>query len=241
MKKKVTQYLALLVALVGFAVPVGVSIYEETPVVDSVVNASDILGPSTARVGEMIRLSVQGEQVEWKTLPDNKNIQVYGDNNENLVASFEEPGIYTIFAAYIRDGKVQADLIQVQVGGATVTPVPVTPGVTPNPPPTTGTWSGNVTQWCTSSSADKAKTAALAGTFETVAGEIASGSLKDAQAIIARTAQLNSSLDLKGLEGVMGEIQAQLISESDAGRLSTPEQHGEVWRQIAAGLKAYSK
>ncbi len=237
-KSKAMQMVGLVLAFIAFAVPVGYSVYDSNDVAPytPVVEGSGILGPQTANVGEMVRLSASGEQVEWKCLPENKNIQVYGDNNNNLVASFEAPGVYTIFAARNEGGELHADLIQINVGGV-APPKPVTPGT---PAPVTGELSAQVSSWCKAAAVDKTAAGNLAANFETAASEINLGTLKDAQSIIARTAELNATLTLKGFDPVMGQLQAYLTTESDAGRLVTAEQHNIVWRQIAAGLKEYS-
>ena len=241
MKNKWVQVGSLILAIALFTVPLGISIYEAPAGPEPSVSASEILGPSVARVGEMVRLTVPGEQVVWETLPINKNIQVFGDENENLVASFEQPGIYTIFAAYLQDGAVKASLIQINVGGASPSPDPTVPNQPDQPATASWAWDIKVTEWCTTSSVDKKTALALAANFDAVAAEIASGALTNAQAIIKRTAELNSSLDLKGFAPVMGEIQAQLISESDIGRMVTPQDHAIVWGLISQGLKVYAK
>lgn len=246
-KSKTAQIAGLVLAVILFCIPVGMSIYDaqaDVPYVPA-VETTDIIGPQSARVGELVRLSVDADSVEWKSLPENPNVQVYGDRNENMVVSFETPGMYTVIAGIVKNGDLKVSILQINVGGVpqvtAPAPVqPVQPGVQPAPAPTAGL-AANVTQWCTAGGVDKAVAKQMASNFSTVAKEISLAQLKDAEAIIARTAQLNSTLTLDGYETVMGQLQAHLTSQADAGNLSTPQQHTVVWEQIAAGLNAYAK
>lgn len=246
MNSKLAKIGAFVAIFLGFASPFAVEVYRRWEPAVPAIESTEIIGAQTAVVGEMLRLSIDGDEVEWKSLPENKNIQVFGDRNENLVVSFEQPGSYNVIAAATKDGKLKVSVLTIVVSASgTVVAPPVTSNPSPQPPITvpSGPVSGLAEQvkgWCTTANVNKATAKTIATNFATVANEISLGTLKERDEIIARTVELNTGLDLTGFESVMGSIQAHLTSASDSGSLVTPQQHHAVWESIAQGLNAYA-
>ena len=240
--------LGIIFAVLIFAVPVGISVYKSDaakapplPPIFTPVEGQAIDGASTAVIGELVRLSVDGEKVKWTCLPPVNDLETYGAFNEKCVVSFRQNGEYTVVAAVVKDDTLTLESHRIAVGGAVFVPDPSNPTV---PPPGTvaldSSLSGKVVTWCRESKVDKAKAAKLALNFQQVVSEIQTGSVRTTGEIIGRTANLNSGADLAGFDSVMARVQAELTSRADAGSLVTPEQHASVWASIAAGLQTYA-
>lgn len=187
-----------------------------------------VIGQDTAEVGELCRFLSEGEIVRWDCLPKTKDSESYGSHNENYVVSFRKPGTYTIIAAVYIEGDLEIHTQEVVVGGSTqiIDPLP--------PPGPVNELSQRVAGWVQRYQVDRDSCLSLARNFSQVASMIQSGQLTTVEEIIIETANLNRSVNPD--ENLMAEIQAYLTSQSDAGLLSTPDQHMLVWQSIATGL-----
>lgn len=252
MKNKI---IGIILTVLVFAVPIGITIFRHDPSVVvqpdngekvvytnifTPVTGSGISGPTESVVGQLIRLSVKGDQVRWQCLPPVEDMETFGQFNERCVISFRANGQYTIIAAVLNGKDVTLETTKVVVGGATIA-VP-----TPNTPINNGgakintELAAQVRSWCIDSKVDKTQAGKLAGSFNQVSVEITSGKITTTGEIINRTASLNQSLELKGFDGVMAKIQAYLTQQADNGTLSTPDQHAVVWASISSGLTTYA-
>lgn len=183
--------------------------------------AGKSLGSATApEPGKWIVFATGFTPIQPTVLEGGKAIWWVGDAGEYAVI-------------YFPPGDAQPVVSKVTLGGAA--PVPP-PGPTPAP---------------LSAIAEAAKAAALsapaaqreavAASFDTVASQIAAGTLKDAEAIIAATRDANQKAvgDLKDAWLPFFEaIRKVLNDEASAGRLATPEAHQAAWEQIAIGVRA---
>lgn len=245
-----TSILGCGLAVLLFALPIGISVYKSEaiktpplPPIFTPVEGQAIDGSNEAVVGELVRISVDGEKVKWTCLPPIKDLETYGTYNEKCVVSFRANGEYTVIAAVVKDDTLSLETHKIAVGGVIFTPDPTNP-TAPVPVPGAVTLDSDlanrVRSWCIEYKVDKAQTVKLASNFHQVGSEIQAGSVKTTGEIIGRTATLNSATSLSGFDGVMAKIQAYLTQQADSGQLVTPEQHAKVWFSIASGLNAYA-
>ena len=241
MKNKV---IGILLTVLVFALPVGITIFKPTPNSEKVVytnvftpaNDTGISGPNAAVVGELVRLQIKGEQVKWQCLPKMEDIETFGESNDKCVISFRSNGEYTIIAAVLKDKVVTLETIKINVGGVSPGPGPINP--TPMTKIDTGL-AAQVRAWAVDSRVDKQLAKKLAANFNQVAQEAQAGSLTTTGELINRTATLNQTLNLQGFDSLMAHIQAELTSRADSGALQSVEQHIVIWNSIASGLEQY--
>jgi hypothetical protein len=238
--------LGILLATAIFAVPIGITVYRGNvaPPLSPIftpVEGPAIDGVNTAVVGELVRLTVDGEKVKWTCLPPVNDLETYGASNEKCVVSFRQNGEYTVVAAVVKDSELSLETHKIAVGGVAFTPNPTNPTVpTPGAVTLDSDLVNRVRSWCIEYKVEKAQAAKLASNFQQVAGEIQVGSIKTTGEIIGKTANLNSAISLSGFDGVLARIQSYLTQQADSGQLVTPEQHAKVWFSIASGLNSYA-
>lgn len=238
-----SNIMGVVLAATILAAPVGVAVYRSTPteppVVEPDVIEPVVVVPNTIRgldgpvkVGEMVRLTIEGDQVQWLCLPEVEDVETYGDANDQCVLSFRHPGKYTVLACVIKDDKLALESVDVQVGGLTPTPAPDSDELQLDV-----ALSGTVTQWANESGGTKEQLEAVAASFEQVAQEIQAGSITTAEAVVQRTVALNREHNLSGLEVMMAKAQAEITNRAQAGKLETMDQHVVTWLSIADGLR----
>lgn len=237
--------IGLAVAVLAFCIPVtmkinGYDTHSPEPFINS---DGGILGQSQAEVGELVRLHVEGDDVEWTCLPESEDYEKYGKNEQNMVISFRKKGDYTIIAA-ILDGKaVKISKLKISVGRVvnnTDPDVPVDVDVPDTEVEIDQEIARLVAEWCESSNANKGTAAQMGDNFDAIAKEIEDGELTTTNDIIVATAEANNELSLDSFEVVMAEVQSLLTQMADSGKMSTPSAHAKVWRSIAVGLHSYS-
>lgn len=215
--------------------PYGDSIPE--PVMLKFVGDPEIAGPGEVEIGELARLSVEGEKVAWDCVPHIPDGQAFGENNQSYVASFRTPGLYTVIAAVYSNDEVNILSFPIDVRGP---PEPVKPPV-PEDNRFDEVLIQDVISWCQASAANRDRVMGIATVFGYVAIEIQEGKLVSAQDIINRTAILNKEVDTSGLGPLLSDIQTELTSRSDSGTLRTVDDHLVVWKSIAEGLERYAR
>lgn len=183
--------------------------------------SADFVGQDSAEVGELCRFMAEGKIVRWTVLPSTGDCESFGKNNENFVVSFRKPGVYTVISAVYNDGNVVIHTQPVTVGQ----PDPA-PG--PQPPAPASPLSDKVRQWADEMSVPQDVRRALAANFEQAVNTASS-----VEELLRITADLNRGIETE----LLGELQAYLTSQADAGHLQTLEDHAIVWRAIADGLK----
>lgn len=143
-----------------------------------------------------------------------------------------------VYATVGPDGTLTLKTCYLVVGDSVSPP---TPPVPPAPDPLTGL-AKLVHDWAATLPDDaKAKAPALAASFESIASQMAAGTLKFADEIIKATAEANrTALGDKRDNWVVWaqQLQKHLNAESQAGRLKTVEEHRAAWLDIAKGLRA---
>lgn len=244
----------VLIAVIASAVFVGEKyidsktpeLLQETPISLLYEEEVIILGQGEAVIGELVRLEVQGELVEWDCLPQTDDLQEYGENNQNCVVSFRKGGTYNVIAAVYANGEVKILHQPITVEGVKTPTVPDRPIPTPIPTPDYDDVVLDqdliklVEQWCRRSLANKAHVGDLSLVFQMVSLEIKDGELTTTSEIFARTAELNEEIDLSGMGRLMSNIQKYITVKSDAGELEDIPSHLTVWISIAEGLDRYA-
>lgn len=244
MKKLLTflPFLAIVLAFTFFAM-------KDTDKPEVFLAESAIVGQDHAEVGELVRFKANGKDVEWQVLPETEDFQVFGEANQSMVVSFRKPGDYTIVAAVLNDSGLEIETIHLKVAGDTTSPQtpivvvvpPKQPDVAPVPSvPLDRNITNRVNEWAKEAKLPNGLALALAAQLNDVAQEIEQGKLVTTQGIITRTTTKIQALELKPYLTLINNIQDLLASESDGGRLITPEDHAYVWRSMAAGLNEYA-
>lgn len=254
--KSVISVALVVIAVMASAVFVGEKyidsqtpdLLQETPIGLLYQEEVTILGQGEAVIGELVRLEVQGELVEWDCLPQTDDLQEFGENNQNCVVSFRKGGTYNVIAAVYADGKVKILHQPITVEGVK-TPAPPEPRPEPKPVVVVPDYDNvvvdqklvdEVQKWCRRSLANKSRVEDLATVFQMVSLEIKSGELNNTSSIFARTSELNSEIDLSGMNRLMSNIQKYITEKSDAGELEDINSHLTVWISIAEGLTQYA-
>jgi hypothetical protein len=96
--------------------------------------------------------------------------------------------------------------------------------------------------WCAANRRPREEAKRLAASFENVATQIAAGVIQDPSEIIAATAVANRAAlgdSLPSWMPVLEQLQAKMKERVDEGKLSTADEHREVWLSIAKGLRTY--
>lgn len=185
--------------------------------------------------GQLVRLEAPGDAVVWRCLPPVPDMEIYGKGDGRAVLSFRRESRHAVVAAYIVDGAPGLRVWDVQVGDV----VPEAPDE-PAADEIDSVLAAQVAGWCNEVKADKEKARDLAATFSTVAKEIGAKKLTTTEAVVARTYELNQSIDLSGMDALLGRITAHITQLSDLGTLNTPERHAKIWMSIAKGLRDYA-
>lgn len=183
--------------------------------------------PDFVEVGELVRLNVEGEQVVWKCLPDHPDYESYGAENENLVISFRDPGVYTIIVASYLDQRVELDTYRIEVVGEAIETVTKTPVVL-------GELESLVIEWCKSSDMSPRVADSLAEVLQASAVE----NFEDTSTLLKLTAKRTRDMEV---EDFMGQMTAYVMrQEEEIGKSLTVEQYKDTWNRVARGLLKYA-
>lgn len=201
-------------------------------------------GPKEVKVGQLARIDVTksaGRTFKWSVLPVGVDYEVYNDGRK-LIFSSGTPGTYTFIVSCANENDVDHKVIEIAVVSGYVPPAP---GPSPGPDPGTGL-AGKVVEWCNlvQSPNRNAEAGALAQNFSLVAGQIESGKLRRADAIIKATQKANRHALGRSLPQwvpFLEKLQRQMKDDALAGLLVTPAHHATMWRQISEGLTIVSK
>lgn len=219
MNKKNVGTLLLLVATALGGPPAA---YEAA--VDSPEAKIELVGPTSAEVGQLVRLQYPGRSVEW-ILPTEDTADVSADE---VVLSFRKPGEYQVVAAAKVGDSVQVVTHDIVVGGDKPRPEP---RPEPRPSPATPELTQDVYEWCKESSADKETCLRLADNFIDAASTTST-----VEELLVKTAELNRGIDQTGVQEVLTEIQKLLVTEFPG---KSYVDHQCAWDEIATGLQKW--
>lgn len=182
--------------------------------------------PSSARVGELVRLDASGSSADsfkWLLVPESVDFEVYAEG-KRAVFSARTTGEFLFVLAVAKDGEVDVITWKITVIG---------PPDAPAADASVGDW---VVFWLWELNVTPQSKLALADNFD----RIASLNLVDAREWIYETSKSNREVlmaeyaawepFLKKLGGLLGEL-------ADSGQLTTPEDHARIWKEIAAALR----
>lgn len=205
------------------------------PLVGQVEEAVDakvvIEAPSRGRVGELIRFDVSqsvADSVKWLLVPGSADFESY-DDGRRAVFSARAPGDYMFIIAVAKGGSVDVITHTVKVEG-------------PPQKPESQSLADWVPYWLYPVQLPREEALRLAESFEDVAARITA--LSTPKGVIEATAEANRAAlgdSLDSWKPILVKIQSALANRARAGTLTTPEQHRETWREIAAGLRRYAQ
>ena len=189
-----------------------------------VVEAKIVLdAPSKCRVGELVRLDVSESSAasfQWILVPDSVDFEVY-DGGRKAVFSARSEGTYQFIVACALKDTVDVVYHTIQVTG-------------PLPQPTSESLADWVPYWMDTMQLPADRVEALALSFERVASQ--AKDLPEPTDWQRATAESNR----EALNGDLEAFKPLLIKIGKACAtrgLKTPEQHAEVWLEIASGLR----
>lgn len=240
--KALQKALAVLAAVAALSTPVGISLYNDTPQPPLIIQEeAKIIGSHLGEVGELIRLQGVGTEVRWSVIPEVSDTQAFGEGSTNLVLSFRKEGTYTVVAALQDESGLSIHKHEIQIGSkGPVTVVTPDKPVTPETPQVTRPdIASQIAAIAASTALPSDAAQALAKNFDLVAKEIESGRVVTVDGVVARTTDLNRTIDLSQHGAFMEGVQGLLIKEAEAGNLGGVYEHATVWKSIAAGLRTY--
>lgn len=210
-----------------------------------------IVAQDMAEIGELVRFDLSGstaQSFKWLMVPETVDFETY-NNGQSAVFSARKPGSYMFIVACAYDGSVDVATHTVVIEGQTdpVDPEdPVDPddGYPVVDRPIMGDDLSDWTPyWCSINKCEKEDAAKLAESFESIAAQVAAGVLQTANDITAATAEANRQALGESLPEwlpVLRELQTAMKNLAAEGKLATPDQHRDLWVDIAQGLRLYA-
>lgn len=201
-----------------------------------------INAPIEAEIGELVRFDVSAswaESFKWVLVPKSCDFEVY-DDGQRAVFSARKAGEYMFIVACAYEGTVDVVTHTIRVGN----PVPK-PGDYPvvAKPEADAPFSAWLPYWCSLTVRTETETRKLADSFDGIAAKISAGVYTTPEEIIKATGEANRQAlgdSLEAWKMVLLSLQNEFKSRADAGTLASPEQHADMWREVAAGLRAYA-
>jgi len=186
-----------------------------------------LVAPSTARVGELVRLDVTesaGKEFQWLVIPGSPDFEVYAQGRR-AVFSARAAGEYRFVVAC-----AVGDTVDVITHVITI--------IGPPPEPTSQSLAEWIPFWMWQYDLPLEEKLALADSFEGIASR--AQTLHTAQDWIQATAESNKAVlgvRIDAWAPILDKIGAALYKMAQDGVLVTPEQHSAVWMEIASGLR----
>lgn len=201
-----------------------------------------IKAPIEAEIGELIRFDVSSswaESFKWILVPLSGDFEVYNDGR-CAVFSARKTGEYMFIVACAFEGTVDVTTHTVRVGNPTPRPgdYPVVPE-----PAVAAPLSDWLSYWCSLTVRVESEARELADSFDGIAAAISAGVYTTPEEIIKATGEANRQAlgdSLTAWKPVLLSLQNEFKTRAIAGTLASPEQHANVWREVANGLRAYA-
>ncbi|RLB77207.1 MAG: hypothetical protein DRH24_16625 [Deltaproteobacteria bacterium] len=183
--------------------------------------------PAAAKIGELVRLDASksvADSFKWIVIPESSDFLVY-DGGARAVFSARVAGKYRFVLAVAKGGSVDVITYVVTVGKA------------PERPQSNDlrAW---IPYWRYQLNLPHEQAAALAASFDRVASRYEV--LTKPQDWIKATAEANREAlgdNIDQWVPLLDKIGAALRKMAENGQLKTPEQHRDVWKAIAEGLR----
>lgn len=209
-----------------------------------VKNAAKIVikAPNEAKIGELVRFDVSASRAEsfkWLLVPKSADFEVY-NNGKRAVFSAREEGEYMFIVACAYKGTVAVTTHVVRVGNPG--PKPGDYPIVPKPDAGAGVakW---IPFWCSLTVRPEVEARKLAESFEGIASTISAGVNTTPGEIIKATSEANRQAlgdSLEAWKPVLLSLQNEFKNRANAGTLVSAEQHAEMWREVAKGLRTYA-
>jgi hypothetical protein len=223
--KRLTQLTLAVVLSLTLITPV-LSTPEAAPLLQDTAAQIVLQAPSTARVGELVRLDASessADSFKWLLVPESVDFEVYAEG-QKAVFSARVPGEYLFIVAVAKEGSVDVVTWLLRVIGP------------PEPPNENSNITDHVVYWLWNLQVSDESKIALADNFD----RIANMDLGEPKEWIYETSRSNR--DVLGDEYAvwkpfLQKVGAKLEKMAEYQQLTTPEEHAIVWRQIAEGLR----
>jgi len=219
-------------------------VYTDDDGCDPQVDGAKIVihAPETAKVGELVRFDVSASKAnsfKWILVPESVDFEVYSEGRRAVFSAREE-GEYMFIVACAYEGTVDVKTHTVIVGKPG--PDPSDYPKVPRPDSEAGVveW---IPYWCSLTLRPRDEVVRLAESFEGVAATIAAGVHTTPDEIIKATGEANRQAledSVEEWKPFLLSLQNEFKKQANAGTLVSPEQHAEMWREVAAGLRAYA-
>lgn len=187
--------------------------------------------PTRGKVGELIRFDLTkstADSIKWLLRPESSDFESY-DDGRKAVFSARTPGEYVFIIAVSKAGTVDVVTHTVTIEG-------------PPEKPTTPDLALWIPYWLYNMQLPKEEALALAQGFELTASRITP--LSTPEGIIKATSEANHAAlgaSIGAWQPLLVKLQAAMKNRAEAGQLVTPEQHKEMWLEIARGLRKYAE
>jgi hypothetical protein len=201
-----------------------------------------IQAPAEAEIGELVRLDVSdscAESYKWILVPKSVDFEVY-DNGQRAVFSARKAGEYMFIVACAYEGTVDVAIHVIRVGNPTPKPGDYPSVTKPEAKAAITEW---LPYWCSLTVRTEAETRKLAGCFDGIAATISAGVYTTPEEIIKATREATREAlgdSLESWKPVLLSLQDEFKARANAGTLASPEQHADLWRKVAAGLRVYA-
>ena len=188
-----------------------------------------LVAQSTARIGELVRLDVSestADSFKWLLVPDSVTDFLTYNAGARAVFSGRMAGEHRFIVACSKDGTVDVVTHVVRVIG-------------PPAQPTSDALTERLPYWNWTLNLPADECMMLADSFEGVAAM--AFELDKPSDWIKATAEANRSVlgeRIGAWAPMLDRIGAVLKKRAESGALSTPEEHRNMWLEIAAGLRA---
>jgi hypothetical protein len=182
--------------------------------------------PSTARVGELVRLDASdssADSFKWLLVPESVDFEVYAEGRK-AVFSAREKGEYLFIVAVAKGSTVDVKTWVLHVIGP------------PDEPVEGANIADFVVFWLWPMQVPQEQKLALADNFDRISGL----NLVDAREWVYETQKSNREVlgdAISVWEPFLRQLGAKLEQLATEGNLTTPEQHAQVWKDIANGLR----
>ena len=183
--------------------------------------------PTSCRIGELVRLDASmsvADSISWILVPESVlDIEVY-DSGRRAVFSARVPGEYRFIVACAKDGTVDVKTFTIIAVG-------------PPEAPLSDSLAEWIPFWAYPLKLSSEDAGRLAASFEEVAArtDLTTPATWIEATAISNRAALGDNLSL--WKPILNKIGEALLKKAQAGELTTPEQHREMWLQIASGLR----
>jgi len=190
-------------------------------------------GPTTAEIGELLRVSTGADVVKWMVVPEVSDYQEF--DKGSLAICFRMPGNYIIIAATLKGSELALEKHEITVISSNTpkpTPTP-TPDESPDETPGVLTLADQIVLWCQEAKVSKDLSAKVGSNFQRVAN---SKTIKSTQGMVTETASLNKLVPPGSHSEVVGKVQATLLATPPNGL----DEYRTLWIEIGSGFLNYS-